>query len=199
MRTLVALFIIFSISIFIMLGTYASKTYKLSLVDNPYKLSVVRNPSSKCVVSVAIQKQGSKFKKKLGLLIKNKKLFCRKSGYTCYIFQNVIIQEDRPLAWQKIHAIEKVLNTSCQHILYVDADTVFMKKFSFPQYNTSIAVVSDSNGPNTGVMFIKNTHWTKSFFDIIKKLIASIFIIGGSKRLYMKSTTRHGYVITLHC
>ena len=49
----------------------------------------------------------------------------------------------------------------CRYSLY--------EKVLISQYNTSIAVVSDSNGPNTGVMFIKNTHWTKSFFDIIKK------------------------------
>ena len=122
-----------------------------------------------CVVSVAIKTKTYKFEKKIDLLIKNKKSFCQKTGFTCYIFESVIIEEDRPIAWQKIHAIEKVLNTSCKEILYVDADTVFLKKFLFPKYNTNIGLVSDKNGINTGVMFIKNTYWSKTFFKNIRK------------------------------
>ena len=115
-----------------------------------------------CVVSVVT---GPKYKQYAQRLINNKQNYCTEVGYKCHIFNNTLIAEKRPLAWQKVYAIQAVLhNDRCKRLLWLDADCIIMHPQKLPNTTRNIALTIDYNNINTGVMIIKNTAWSKTFF-----------------------------------
>ena len=115
-----------------------------------------------CVVSVVI---GSKFTSHNKAIIKNKQNYCRHMGFACYIYSRTLLTERRPLAWQKVHAIDAVLHKKeCSRLIWLDADAIIIHPKNIPHTNRDIALTRDLNGINTGVMIIKNTIWSDAFF-----------------------------------
>jgi hypothetical protein len=115
-----------------------------------------------CVISVII---GPKFQKYKEKIIKNKRSYCQHMNYTCYLATDVVKQEQRPLAWQKVHTIDIALHTQeCNILLWIDGDAIFMNYQPVPTTSKDITVSKDHNGINTGVMIIKTTSWTDTFF-----------------------------------
>lgn len=117
--------------------------------------------NNSCVVSVMI---GSKFSQFFHKIVNNKYKYCQVMNYTCYIFKNIIINESRPLAWQKVHAIDKVMRNGCNTLFWIDGDAIIMDYKEIPKTTKDIALTRDFNGINTGIMVIKNNNWTDNFF-----------------------------------
>lgn len=93
-----------------------------------------------------------------------------------------IYDNTRPCAWSKIKLIAKCLNENkSDYIVWLDADTHIMNFnlklehfISRLSNNKDILVAQDSGNVdgipcqvNSGVMFIKNSEWSKSFFNTL--------------------------------
>ena len=123
-----------------------------------------------CVVSVITGPKFAQFSKRL---IDNKQQYCAKMGFQCHIFKDSIVTEYRPLAWQKVHAIDTVLAMgNCHRLLWLDGDAIIMQPVKLPETTCNIALTKDSNGINTGVMIIKNTEWSDHFFHRVANTTA---------------------------
>ena len=90
---------------------------------------------------------------------------------------DTVYDGSRQEPWYKIKLISKILNEhpDCDYVVWIDADCqillhdkkleYFIEKFSKP--NTDIILTIDNNVLNTGVMFIKNTNFSKDLMDKI--------------------------------
>ncbi len=106
------------------------------------------------------------------------KKYANKNGLGFKIFQNVKIS--RPPAWTKIFLINYLLRSKKDYnfIIWVDADAMFVN------FNKNILseMIGDKdlylvkhkiNGketPNTGFFVVKNTAWSKDFFNRVWKM-----------------------------
>ena len=121
-----------------------------------------RKSNKTCVVSVIAGPKFSNFSKRL---INNKQNYCTQMGFKCHIFNNSLLSDKRPLAWQKVYAIDTVLHMDdCSRLLWLDGDAIVMQPVNLPETTRNIALTKDHNGINTGVMIIKNTEWSDRFF-----------------------------------
>lgn len=121
-----------------------------------------RKSNTTCVVSVIAGPKFSTFSKRL---INNKQNYCAQMGFKCHIFNNSLLTDNRPLAWQKVYAIDTVLHMDdCSRLLWLDGDAIVMQPVNLPETTRNIALTKDHNGINTGVMIIKNTEWSDRFF-----------------------------------
>ena len=94
------------------------------------------------------------------------------------------ITSSRPPAWNKILLMQRLLNRDYDYILWVDADALFIR-FA-PDIRAEIVEGKDLflvsheirqaiqpgawlclETPNTGVMLLRNSNWTRSFLDKI--------------------------------
>ena len=123
-----------------------------------------------CVVSVITGPKFAQFSKRF---IDNKQQYCAKMGFQCHIFEDSIVTENRPLAWQKVHAIDTVLAMGdCHRLFWLDGDAIIMQPVKLPETTCNIALTKDLNGINTGVMIIKNTEWSDHFFHRVANTTA---------------------------
>lgn len=131
--------------------------------ESPPTEKEMHRPRSTCVVSIVT---GPKFGGFSDQLIRNKQTFCEQVRYECYIYNIPLVAEKRPLAWQKVYAIDAVLHmNNCRRLLWLDGDTIIMHPVQLPDMALDITLTKDSNGINTGVMIIKNTKWAHHFFS----------------------------------
>ena len=104
--------------------------------------------------------------------IKSKILYAQKHNYTFYDGKN-ILDETRPIAWSKIKHILKYLD-NYDYIVWIDADTYIMNDtiklediITELMEQKDIMIARDWKLFNTGVMFCKNSQWTKDFLNHI--------------------------------
>lgn len=115
---------------------------------------------------------GDKYRETVKYGIKSKLLYCNNHNYTFYDEKN-ILDKYRPIAWSKIIHILKYLD-DYDYICWIDADTYIMndkiKLEDIIEENMNdkdIMITRDFKLPNTGVMFCKNTQWTKDFLKLV--------------------------------
>lgn len=97
--------------------------------------------------------------------LKNKRHYCGKHGYDLLI-ANHLVNKTRPTAWSKILALKHYLK-DYDVLLWVDVDTIILNTDVQMHQLMSIhgrlhddwalLLAEDGNGPNTGMMLIRNT------------------------------------------
>jgi len=129
-------------------------------------------------IALASLSIGEEYKKKVYPGILGKKAYCRKFEYDFRDDEDVYDPE-RPPAWSKVKLILKLLKeNSYDYIVWIDSDTLlqdFQKriediilKFGFQgesQAPYDLLFTRDFHTLNSGVMFIRNTAWSKAFFE----------------------------------
>jgi hypothetical protein len=103
---------------------------------------------------------------------KSKVLYCNKHNYTFHDDEDVYDSTRAP-AWSKIKLIQRYLQ-SYDYVVWVDGDTMIMNdqiklEEIIKQHSNGmdIMVAQDWTMINTGVIFIKNTEWSRKFLDLI--------------------------------
>jgi hypothetical protein len=107
----------------------------------------------------------------LSRLLENKKRYCLKHNYD-FIVANDIIDRTRPVAWSKLMAVLRQLNTH-DTVFYLDMDAIVMNtsvslealldnQHIFPSHQY-LLMTSDWNGVNTGAFLARNSSWTQAF------------------------------------
>lgn len=118
---------------------------------------VMRGVRRPCVVSMYV---GDMFGDMREALIQNKRDYCKAMNYTCKIYENVLKKESRPVAWQKLYALEDSMS-ACSRLMWVDGDAMFMGHKPMPNPAKEIMIASEKDGVNTGVMVMHSTSWVR--------------------------------------
>jgi len=118
---------------------------------------VMRGARRPCVVSMYV---GDMFGDMREALIQNKRDYCKAMNYTCKIYENVLKKESRPVAWQKLYALEDSMS-ACSRLMWVDGDAMFMGHKPMPNPAKEIMMASEKDGVNTGVMVMHSTSWIR--------------------------------------
>jgi hypothetical protein len=132
-----------------------------------HKLGRIYKPYAVCTLTL-----GEEYKKITKYGRKTKVLYCEKQDYDFYEDEDTY-DTTRPPAWSKINLIRKYLSNH-EYIVWIDADTHIMNQSRKLQDiikdymgDKDIMVSRDDKMINTGVVFIKNTEWSKKFLDLI--------------------------------
>ena len=100
--------------------------------------------------------------------------YCKNNNYTCVIdygINDTVYDEIRQEPWYKILLIEKLLKESdSDYIVWIDADCQILKpeiklEYFIEKYfqnSHEIVLTEDTNTFNTGIMFIKNSEFSRS-------------------------------------
>jgi len=120
------------------------------------------------------------------LCLKSMRKYAKKYGYDVKTLNN--ISSKRPPAWNKVLVIQRLLEDKKNYdfIFWIDSDALFInfnediKKEIAPGKDFYIAKHSFSgeNAPNSGVMLIKNTKWSRDFLQAVWDNSEYIFSIG---------------------
>lgn len=95
----------------------------------------------------------------------DKQEYCHRHGYDFYAISET--PRGRPAPWMKIPAALSLLSQQYDWVILVDIDAVIidhsvkLEEFTDPRYDTIIGV--DRHGVNTGVLFLRNTVWSRLF------------------------------------
>ena len=145
--------------------SWAIRKPSKNVIDKKLKLK----PFNTCVVSFIFGKKFSVYKNSLAA---NKEKYCARHSYKCFIYQNLLVPQTRPLAWQKIEAIKKVMqHPKCKTIFWIDGDAVFINMdMTIPKPTKQISLCRSRDGLNSGVMIIKNTPWATWFFNRVSNM-----------------------------
>ena len=126
---------------------------------------------------------GEHFKDEVRYGIIGKKIYCYKHSYSFRDDEDVY-DTSRPIAWSKINLALKCLNekdnegnNKFDYVVWMDADTNIMdfehKLEDFIHRlmdGMDVMVAQDFKEINTGVIFIKNTEWSKMFLNYVYSL-----------------------------
>lgn len=119
------------------------------------------------VLSLAI---GDKYKEITKYLQLTKKIYTSHHNYPYHDDEDVY-DKDRPHAWSKIKLILKYIR-DYDYLVWIDADAYIMNQdirlediIRDTCMDKNICIARDNKLPNTGVIFIKCTDWSKSFFE----------------------------------
>lgn len=99
--------------------------------------------------------------------------YCNRHGYDFRDDEDAH-DKTRPYAWSKVKLIQKCLNQNYEYVVWIDADTHIMNPditleslIDRLSGGKDILLASDWDKINSGVMFIKNTEWSKKFFETL--------------------------------
>ena len=134
--------------------------------DNRRQLTKNMRGARPCVVSMYV---GDVFGTMRDELMENKYAYCKAMNYTCKIYTRAFRQENRPLAWQKLYALEKSFH-ACGLMMWVDGDAVFTSHKPIPTSNKELLFAREGDGVNSGVMVLRNTRWVRDFIDRVSKM-----------------------------
>lgn len=127
------------------------------------------------LVMVYDDNYGGSDKKLVPRLIKNRENYCAKHG--CSVIRapedSHEVKNARPPAWGKLTAMLAQLKTNkYDYVLYVDMDMVIMNPSISPETilhlaprNQDFILTNDWSGVNTGVMFARNSSFSKWFLQ----------------------------------
>jgi hypothetical protein len=101
----------------------------------------------------------------------NKIRYCRKHGYGCAIYKDVL-DANRPASWSKILALKEVFAAGkCDWCFWIDADAIItnseIRLETIIDEEYDLIVSQDINGINFGVFLIKNTPGARQFLDAV--------------------------------
>lgn len=128
---------------------------------------IVKNNYDIIVCTMAL---GEKYKHIVRYGQKRLKSYCEKYEYD--FTDEELYDDSRPPAWSKVRLIQKCLqNDKHDYVVWIDADTLIMNDeitisslIDKLANNKDITMAQDWVSINSGVMFIKNTEWSKMFF-----------------------------------
>ena len=139
----------------------------------PHAFGLIKNTDYKIAAcSLAV---GDNYKKIVRYGQKGKKLYCEKYGYD-YFDDEDVYDTSRAPAWSKVNLILRYLRhpNAYDYVVWLDADTHIMNRdTSLLQLikelckDKDITFAQDWKMINTGVMFIKNTPWSREFFTTL--------------------------------
>lgn len=110
---------------------------------------------------------GEKYKEYTKYSLINKIKYCRKHGYD-FIEDETIYNPEKPIPWSKLLLILKYLS-EYDYLIWIDADILIMnseiKLEDFIEKYNSVDIIcgSDWKMINTGVIFVKNTDFSREF------------------------------------
>ena len=110
---------------------------------------------------------GEKYKEYTKYSLINKIKYCRKHGYD-FIEDETIYNPEKPIPWSKLLLILKYLS-EYDYLVWIDADILIMnseiKLEDFIEKYNSVDIIcgSDWKMINTGVIFVKNTDFSREF------------------------------------
>lgn len=146
----------------------------LNFLETDHKIGYVLKPLFNIAVcSLSI---GEKYKNMVKYGIRTKEQYCKKHNYD-YYDEEKYYDRDRPIAWSKINIINSCLNddkNNYDYVVWIDADTLVMNQEIkieelIEKYtdDKDVTVAQDYKMINTGVIIIKNTLWSRRFFDFL--------------------------------
>lgn len=112
---------------------------------------------------------GKEYKEYTKYTLTNKIKYCEKHDYT-FIEDDSIYNPDKPIPWSKLLLILKYLS-DFDYLIWVDADILIMnseiklEQFIEKYENFDIICGSDWKMINTGILFVKNTDFSKEFLQ----------------------------------
>jgi hypothetical protein len=114
---------------------------------------------------------GGSDKRLVPRLIENRQRYCAKYG--CTVISSPVKKSSRPPAWEKLTAmIEQLQTGKYDYIWYIDMDMIIMNPAKSPESFLSQAprgqdfvLTSDWSGVNTGIMFARNSDFSKWFLQ----------------------------------
>ncbi|MBL9171181.1 MAG: hypothetical protein JNN07_25845 [Verrucomicrobiales bacterium] len=96
--------------------------------------------------------------------------YASRHGYGFVCFEKTLDPE-RPTAWSKVLAVQRVLEERHMAVMWVDADTLPMNQRVRVDHlipaACDVAFASDFNGLNTGVFLIRSTSWSLEFLKAV--------------------------------
>ena len=147
--------------------------YQFSLLPTPmysHAFGYLVNEKLKiALVSITI---GENYKRvtKYGRVSKTQ--YCEKNGYD-FFDDDSVCDSLRPPAWAKVKQILLHLSRY-DYIMWIDADTYIMNQnrlvenLIYEEMNgRDILIARDCDIMNSGVMVIRNTRWSKKFFELV--------------------------------
>ncbi len=128
---------------------------------------------SKPKIALATIEIGDKYKEVVKYGHIGKTYYCRKHNYD-FRDDEDCHDKTRPYAWSKVKIILKCLADNYEYVVWIDADTHIMNfDLKLEDFitrlseNRDILLASDVQMINSGVMFIKNTEWSRKFFQVL--------------------------------
>ena len=119
---------------------------------------------------------GDAYSKYVSLSRKAKEIYCQRYNYNLYV-GNELYDTTRPPAWTKILALQKILKTDSDYVVWMDADLLIMNhdigitSFISMMEGKDFMFAKDIFGPlNSGIIFIKNTRWAYDILSYIYTL-----------------------------
>lgn len=103
-------------------------------------------------------------------------LFLYAARHTCAVHVVTDLKIARPPAWHRVRLIPELFDRGYEFVLWTDADSVMLRQdvdiLSEVRPDKDIYLVEHdhpafptSKVPNTGVMLVRNTAWSRAFFD----------------------------------
>ena len=106
--------------------------------------------------------------------LRGKDMYCAKHGYDFVDADESIVDTTKPIPWSKVRLIQEYLNKKYDYIVWVDGDTHIMNMeikledlIAELSGGSDLMFVRDWQVINTGVMFIKCSDWSRTFWDQI--------------------------------
>ncbi len=150
-----------------------SKVNILPTEDHLIGLFMKRNkkPIALCTLSI-----GEDYKRLVMYSNKVKQDYCKSHIYDYRDDEDdEIVDKSRPLAWSKVNLIRRCLKDGYDYVVWIDADAFIMNPtiklesiiVNFSKDKDILLTMDAVDVLNSGVMFIKNTEWSKAFFDLV--------------------------------
>jgi hypothetical protein len=101
-------------------------------------------------------------------------LYAIRHGYAVHVVSD--LKTERPPAWHRVQLIPALFDLGYEFVLWTDADTVILRQdkdiLSEVRPGKDLYLVEHthpafptSKVPNTGVMLVRNTAWSRNFFE----------------------------------
>jgi hypothetical protein len=135
----------------------------IGLVEKQPKL-----PIALCTLSI-----GDQYKSIVKYSNKIKMDYCKRYLYDYRDDEDEgIVDKSRPLAWSKVNLISRCLEEGYEYVVWMDADAYIMNPdvrleniiVNFSKDKDMLMCIDTVDTLNSGVLFIKNTEWSKAFF-----------------------------------
>ena len=113
------------------------------------------------------------FEKLGSITLKSMKRYAKKNGFDIKLFNELV--SDRPPAWNKILIMQKILDSGkYDFVFWIDSDAVIVGKEDIcneivdgKDFYLVKHFVKGRDAPNTGVVLLRNSKWSKDFLKTV--------------------------------
>lgn len=163
-------------SLQILWNKYKEKGYveEFKLLETPmYSHIFGKIKKIKYKIGICTMAIGNNYKEIVKYGQKTIKKYCDKHNYGFHDDEDVYDKKRSP-AWSKILLLSKYMKSEYDYLIWIDADTLIMSPnvkiediIECHMEGNDILVSQDFKMINTGVIFIKNTEWSRKFINLI--------------------------------